>query len=282
MKVRSTVPVDLRNPGQVLACLGLLEAAEVLTGRAEGKFTWEHMGDQQVHFLVCSDGKRPPLARVLEFVSTATVEAVAPHGWQARKPKNEIGVKRARYAPKPISKLSDMALPITIWSAEREITLGHWADGSSRDDLKLYAGNRTALKIACDMIRGIRQLWENNKQELLSDPFGITLPMTGSFNFDARRSWKAIDLGYSPNDQGQAVFGSPVVELLAVCGLEHARPQSLRTRMFRYSVWSDPLSPQLARPAIGGAIDSLNCRHFRFSLRLSGKNKVVSFAEEET
>ena len=36
----STIPVDLRNPGQVFACLGLLEAADVLLGHAVGVFAW--------------------------------------------------------------------------------------------------------------------------------------------------------------------------------------------------------------------------------------------------
>ncbi len=34
----ATIPVDLRNPGQVFACLGLMEAAEVLLGPAEGRY----------------------------------------------------------------------------------------------------------------------------------------------------------------------------------------------------------------------------------------------------
>jgi CRISPR-associated protein Csx14 len=35
-----TIPVDLLNPGQVFACLGFLEAADVLLGDAEGGFDW--------------------------------------------------------------------------------------------------------------------------------------------------------------------------------------------------------------------------------------------------
>jgi CRISPR-associated protein Csb3 len=33
---QSSIPVDIFNPGQVFACLGFLEAAEVLLGDAEG------------------------------------------------------------------------------------------------------------------------------------------------------------------------------------------------------------------------------------------------------
>ena len=34
------IPVDLLNPGQVFACLGFVEAAEVLLGDATGGFDW--------------------------------------------------------------------------------------------------------------------------------------------------------------------------------------------------------------------------------------------------
>ena len=34
------ITIDLYNPGQVFACLGFLEAADVLLGNAEGGFDW--------------------------------------------------------------------------------------------------------------------------------------------------------------------------------------------------------------------------------------------------
>ena len=38
---KSTVPVDLRNPGQAFACLGLMEAAESLGfANVEGSFNY--------------------------------------------------------------------------------------------------------------------------------------------------------------------------------------------------------------------------------------------------
>ena len=36
----STIPVDLLNPGQVFACLGILEMADVLLGDATAAFDW--------------------------------------------------------------------------------------------------------------------------------------------------------------------------------------------------------------------------------------------------
>ena len=64
--------------------------------------------------------------------------------------------------------------------------------------------------------------------------------MGGSFNFDPRGAWTAIDAGYSLNDQGHQVDASPVVEFLAAWGLENARPDEFATRQVRYAAWGFP------------------------------------------
>ena len=91
----------------------------------------------------------------------------------------------------------------------------------------------------------------------------------------------AIDAGYSLNDQGHQIESSPVVELLAAWGLEHARPDEFATRRARYAIWGSPLAPMLARAALCGSVITVPCQRFVFRLDLSGKNKVVTFAERE-
>ncbi len=105
--------------------------------------------------------------------------------------------------------------------------------------------------------------------------------MGGSFNFDPRGGWTAIDVGYSPNDQKHETTASPVVELLAAWGLENARPDEYQTRKVRYSVWGGSLPLMLARAALFGGVTAIPMRRFRFELHLSGKNKIVTFAEQE-
>ena len=129
--------------------------------------------------------------------------------------------------------------------------------------------------------KGIAQLWESIRAELIAHPFDSLTPMGGSFNFDPRGAWTAIDAGYSPNKQAHDVVASPVVELLAAWGLENARPDEFSTRKVRYAVWGIELPPLLARAALVGAIPSVPSKHFRFDLDLSGKNKVVTFATME-
>ena len=282
----ATVPVDLDNPGQVFACLGLIEALDALVGNAQGGFTWNAEYDLQGRFVVEAATATNPIETVLDFLSDATATALAPTGWTPSSTKNVGAVESIPDAPCPMRDLGDMALPVVLrGTGTCEITIGHWADGSSRDDFKLYAGNRSALKITQSMLASIRQLWNDRRADMVSDPFGTTCPIRGSFNFDARCAWEAIDLGYSPNDHGQKVLGSPAVELLAAWGLEHARPTrvpGVQRRVYRYSAWPVPLPPILARPALGGVFDNANGRSFRLRLGLSGKNKVVGYAEEET
>lgn len=277
-----TIPVDIDNPGQVFACLGLIEAADVLCGGAEGGFTWDSPHDLHARFTVAAAHARP-VEDVVDFLAHATPTPAAPEGWSPSKPKGVGELVRTRHSPGKASDLSLMALPVVLGGCVgRYIMLGHWADGSSRDEFKLYAGNRSAAQIAGSMIDAIRQLWQTRRSDLLKDPFGTTVPMRGSFNFDARCVWEAIDLGYSPNDHRQMVLASPVVELLAAWGLEHARPKRVKQRVYSYGVWSVRLPAMLARPALGGTLRTVPVRRFQVRLGLSGKNKVIGYAEEET
>lgn len=324
---QASIPVDLFNPGQVFACLGFLEAAEILLGDAEGGFDWQD--EANTKFILRAAGEGNPFEAVLEFLAEAEPQRWAPVGYSDPPPKKgknedadedeEDKVDEADFDAAattnnvPSIDLSEtfqssegdrMSLPIRIGGGNRPIVeLGHWADGSGRESFKLYAGNRSAHSIARGMLlgvrlkpnkkqkssgqpgdlkfKGVRQLWEEEREALIRAPFDLLTPMGGSFNFDPRGAWTAIDAGYSPNEHKHPVNASPVVEFLAAWGLEHARPDEYETRKVRYAVWSKPLSPTLARAALIGAVPALPMRRFCFDLDMSGKNKVVTFAQEE-
>ena len=299
MMAESRIPVDLFNPGQVFACLGFLEAAEALLGEAEGGFDWSDPGN--VGFVLRAKGAAEPAREVLGFLAQADVRRIAPANHDERSPKEKkAAADEARKLGKPIppppplppdialtevfpEPTSDrMSLPIQLSSGNfPRIDLTHWADGSKRDPLKLYAGNRSAFGIAQDMLAALKSLDAAKPGELVVSPFGVTVPMGGSFNFDPRGGWTALDVGYSLNDQGHGVDASPVVEMMAVWGLENARPREVGLRRYRYAAWRAPLPPSLARPAIAGALDVMPTRNFVFRLDMSGKNKVMTYAEED-
>lgn len=290
-------PVDLHNPGQVFACLGFLEAADVLLGKAEGGFDWSDEAD--VRFRLRAEGGENPVGEVIEFIAKAKLERLAPDGY--RDPPSRGGKKKRRAAENeegeddtgdgPLCVLETFprpdadwrALPIRLRKDGQFLDVTHWCDASSRNDFKLFAGQQRAPAIARAMVELVAQLWKQCSDALIRDPLGQTMPMGGSsFKFDARKSWTAIDAGYSPDEQKHLVMASPVVEMLAAIGLEYARPDEFDTREVRYGAWNGLLPPLLARPTLAGVRIGVPVRIFRFTLDLSGKNKVVTFAQEET
>ena len=303
----SSIPVDLFNPGQVFACLGFLEAADVLCGDAEGGFDWSD--EAEARFSLRADGHDNPFETVLEFFARAEAKAMAPGSWRPKvepvkaKEKEKLEQELCRQEQSEVfpsaSPESSRAMPIQIANDEKRIVLGHWADGSSRNDFKLYTGKRSALGIASAMLsgtfdkpkkeqcggalktKGIAQLWEERKGDFIERPFEVTTPMGGSFNFDPRGAWTAIDAGYSPNKHKHQVAASPIVEMLAAWGLENARPDEFEIRKVRYAAWGVSLPPILARVALIGGIPVVPMKRFCFELNLAGKNKIVTFAEQE-
>jgi len=314
----ATIPVDLRNPGQVFACLGFLEAADILLGDAEGGFDWSD--DTGTRFRLRADDGASPVEYVLHYLAHADIRQFCPAGYDnngtsadsdgtelnddeegdddGQVPELEVS------AAFPSASAEKTTLPIRLVSNDHPtIELSHWADGSGRNTFKLYSGNRSASGIARAMLRGTRkkpskkqrengeqgdlktlglvQLWSQDRHALANDPFNVLTPIGGSFNFDPRGAWTAIDAGYSPNTQKNAVEASPVVEILGALGMQHARPVEFGVRGVRYAVWGCLLPPKLARAALAGGIPSIPMRCFNFVLALSGKNKVVTFSQEE-
>lgn len=327
----ASIPVDLKSPGQVLACMGFLEAAEVLLGDVEAHFDWS---EAQATFVLRADGDKNPFVVALEFLSKAKISELTPIGYveggaadgddygeeDATPSEPEDGDEsddddpgevqgRVTTPAFPSGEGDRNALPVQLVDNGRRLTVSHWADGSSRDAFKLYSGNRSAKRITTQMLQGVRakpkknqsigdlknrglqQLWQEQREALLKAPFDVVTPMGGSFNFDPRGAWTAIDAGYSPNTQKDGVAASPVVEILAAIGLEHTRPEVvvtvdpvLRKTLYgkgTYSVWGLPFPPMLARAVLVGAELYVPKREFSFDLRASGKNKITIFAQEE-
>jgi CRISPR-associated protein Csx14 len=320
-RTTGVIPVDLKNPGQVLACMGFLEAAEVLRGGVEAHFDWS---GAPARFVLSADCGENPFEVVLDFLSAAQIVELTPVGYveggagdgddegeedatpeiedaeELYNSQGAIGTPGRTVVPSfPAGEGDRRALPIQLIADSRCLSVSHWADGSSRDDFKLYSGNRSANHIATQMLQGVRakpkknqstgdlknrglqQLWQEQRDALLKAPFDVVTPMGGSFNFDPRGAWTGIDAGYSPNTQKDGVAASPAVEILAAVGLEHARPDEYEIRKVRYAVWGSPLPLMLARAALSGADLKAPMRRFEFALSGTKQSKIVTFAQEE-
>jgi CRISPR-associated protein Csb3 len=323
-RTTASIRVDLKNPGQVLACVGFIEAAEVLLRSVEAHFHWR---GKSVQFILVADSDRNPFEVVLDFLASAKIVELIPIGYveggaadgddeddaAPAESEDENGgefddthedvndIRGRRTTPTfPSGDGERNALPIQLTNGAHTLPVSHWADSSSRNDFKLYSGNRSARRIATQMLQGVRskrkksqligdlknlgvqQLLHEHRAAVLEAPFDVVTPMGGSFNFDPRGAWTAIDAGYSPNTQKDGIAASPVLELLAAVGLEHARPDEYEIRKVRYAVWGHPLPAMLARAALSGADLKVPTRRFEFELDLAGKNKIATFAQEET
>jgi len=326
----SIIPVDLFNPGQVFACLGFMEAADILLGNAMGGFDWTSDPARPV-FHLCADGDEPPVGAVLAFLADVKPERWAPIGYSDPPPKksnknkdeeeedeeddaesadpaeDETGIIRKPALTTQAhfkSRIGDKnTLPLRMGGGNRPvIELSHWSDKTRPEAFKLYSGNRSAVGIARDMLlgkrakskkngapgelktKGLKQLWDENSKALIETPFDVLTPMGGSFNFDPRGAWTALDAGYSPNEHKgknkHSIVASPVVEFLAAWGLEDARPLRRKDRA-AYQVWSAGVDPMIARAVIGCTFVLPPCRRFGFDVGRSGKNSIVTFASLE-
>ena len=269
----AAIPVDLFNPGQVFACLGLMEVADVLLGGAQGGFDWANEADTR--FLLRAAGERNPVEAVLAFLAAAEVVATAPAGSSNRTEKWNVPTRVLEPGdgfpfPDPPSPAT---LPARLVAQGREIEIAHWGDATRCDNVKFWAGaggypGAALLRDALDLMRG---RWE----EARSDPFSVATVQTSSFRFDWRRDYVPLDAGFSPNEHGDVqMVGYPLVEILAAIGLTHARPLRIDKLLYRYAVIGGEdvlLAPMLLRAALGCAPLPFDQRCFRMELGWPGQ-----------
>lgn len=286
----SKIPVDLFNPGQVFACLGFMELADVLLGDAEAGFDWRDI--RQTRFHLSADGNQAPVEIVLEFLKTAALNPLSPLGVDGPWPSNAI---ESDMFPAPRSELlksdkkgySASNLPFVLKNDAGEICVSSWLEGDGRQALKLFAGQQVAVQLMTNVLtgdaskpgtQGVRQLCPSTDH-----PFQVG-PVGGRFGYDSRGAWDAINVGSSLDEQSAVLLVSPVVESLSVIGLEFARPEFLSTYEIRYAVWQGGLPASLARVAFTQPdkfVPRSSYRYFRSHLGDDKQYKKCFPAHEE-
>lgn len=250
----SSIPVDLFNPGQVFACLGLVEATDVLVGGAAGAFDWS---GADVRFRLHAAGDEMPVERVLNFLEEATVTTRLPaDSVQPAKWTTSWGDEPLPDGPGSPFPFSAPDTPATLPSVLRdgsgaEIPVDYWGDATKRDNVKFWAGSAGYPGAA--LLRDAIELASGKMRQYANDPFSLSAPQTSSFRFDWRRDYIPVDAGFSPNKHGKlSMVGFPVVEILAAIGVTHARPERVNKLEYRYGVLggASPRDPLFLRAAL--------------------------------
>jgi CRISPR-associated protein Csx14 len=279
----ATIPVDLLNPGQVFACIGLAEAADVLLGGAQAAFDWSDSA--ATVFRLRADGDEPPVERVLGFIDRAQARAVAPMGsshandWKDSWGPSPLEAERDCGYPFP-DPSSPATLVCLLSDGVHALQLDHWGDATERDNAKFWAGagGYPGAGLAADALA----LVKGRSAAAAADPFALSAPQSSSFRLDWRRDYIPIHAGFSLNAHDDVVtVGFPLVELLGALGLSHARPlrPDWKSKLvYAYavagraradsSVW---LPLPLMRAALGTAPLPFPMRHFRMLLDWPGK-----------
>ncbi len=292
----SAVPVDLLNPGHVFACLGIMEAADLLLGGAAGAFDWRD--GRETEFRVAAEGADPPVERVMRFLEKAEVVTRVP----AQSANLDAWKKSWGTAPevdRPGTPFpfpdpgSPATLPVVLRDdAGNEIACDYWGDATKRDNVKFWAGAagypgaavlRDALKLACGKLH-----------PSANNPFALSAAQTNSFRFDWRRDYIPVQDGFSPNRHDDiSMVGFPVVEVLAAIGMTNARPHRKTKLEYRYGVLGleddQLLDPMFHRAALGADTSPVPGRPFRrFVMRLDYPGRegdarsITQISEEDT
>ncbi len=282
----ATVPVDLRNPGQVFACLGLVEAAEVLL-RAPCESRFNYTGLQtRATFTMRSAGECNPIGAVLDFLRRAEVATIVPSNSKLSTRKWDVedvhGDPFVSSGPVPKTPAT---LSVRLLAGGAQVVLDSWADGphSARDNVKFWAGSGgyPGSALTRDVLELIAAFPDDRVDALVYDPFAFTAPMSSSFRFDWRRDYIPLDAGFSPNKHdGITMVGYPLTEILALIGLQHARPSRFKASdkpksspklNYRYGVSAALLPTSLARVVLGAVDIGFPFRTFHMLLGWPGK-----------
>ena len=298
----SAIPVDLLNPGHVFACLGIMEAADLLLGGATGAFDWH---DGRETFRVAAEGADPPVERVMRFLKEAVVVTRVPaqsrnlDAWKTSWGTAPEVDRPGTPFPFPDPN-SPATLPVVLRDdAGDEIACDYWGDATKRtkrDNVKFWAGaqGKPGAAILRDALDGVR----HNMRQQNTNPFSLSAPQTISLRFDWRRDYIPVQDGFSPNNHKDGTFpivmvGFPIVEVLAAIGMTNARPHRKTKLEYRYGVLGleddQLLDPMFHRAALGAETSPVPGRPFRrFVMRLDYPGRegdarsITQVSEEDT
>jgi CRISPR-associated protein Csx14 len=273
-----SVEVDLGNPGQLLACCGLLEAAD-RRWRDEAPVTGHFEGGC---FHVNAVGG---LNDLLHWLSLSQVTAVLLRtDATGKKPKSTKNKRQNPNSSIRTGSESDdaaRASPILLkWQGNHEIYLDSWSDVDfGRTAIKTFAGQQSSFEMVSWLLASLEPLSRMNRLENVLD-FSVERSKKKSFNFDQRKGRSALDVGFSVKETRTLAEEFPATEILAAIGVQTCRPME-QSGGFLFGVWSRPLPVELARAAAGCVFRTPGERRFHFQLLGRKQRSGVSGAPND-
>lgn len=233
------IDVDLTNPGQFLACCGLLELASRLDPEAIGWFN-----QSQFHLVLRQSDRLCEIKGCAVEPLYASTDATA--------------------------EAQDKSPPVKL-GPPFNLVLDWWEDDTAvRAGFKTWAGGQTVT----GFINGMR---EHLDADICPPAFSArAIKKPKPFYFDSRLSrLTSLDLGFSAEKFTTAF--SPELELFALVGLQRFRPSCVIQReRYAFATWKESLPPSIAAAVAFGLIPTLTDRRYTFPLvvRTGGKYKA--------
>lgn len=293
----ASIPVDLFNPGQVFACLGFLEAADVLLGGAEGGFDWAD--ETNVRFRLSAEGATNPFGVVLDAIANAEVNWLSPSdAITERDGGKTIVVAGISWSREPAPADLPAELIAKVDGKERRISFGYWADESGRFNTtfkKSTNGASSHVRFEKNGLAAVGASLKQLRDEVVMRPLDVPARTESLFRLDPRSYADTLNAGFSADKLRKGNLdvrfeAYPICEIFAVIGLHHARPAKISSQTFRYCVWGflrnthDGFLPAaLARAGLGEPVPFLPCRCFAVEhqeVKRGGDRKLISVKEE--
>ena len=268
----SRIPVDVFNPGQIFACYGFIDIAEILCGNVRAGFVDDA-------FVIEADGDVEPVKAAIDFLAGSKTFVLLPRGISAKAPPwkwkwKEPNVEEVTsddymsHAPAKPAKLV-----ARLRNGTQFIDVEHWAEENrtGRDNVKFWAGAGGLPGVV--MLDSAIELMRSGKEQAYADPLNFQRPQSSSFRFDWRSGYIPMDIGWSLNSHPNAnTAGYPLVDILAAIGLNHARPFFVKKVEYRYGVLTGQKHrPLFLRAALGSALEGFSRREFEIQLGWPGK-----------
>ncbi len=256
------ITVDPANPGQVFACLGLLEIASLIGDQAVGSFDWNRSKTYSSFWIESGT----PVRDIVNEVKKAGV--VKQNESDALLVAEDSGDKGIKKEGKGAQSDNGKITPVILRGHKWELVLDAWLLPDTRASNKLFktwAGQVSSLQI----IKKLKEELNAPADVLFLFDEGIPMRPIG---YDCRSAVSAEGLGYYYNKVSDLKV-YPAVDLFALIGLNHARPQALANSNFEYCLWRMPLPATVARAAITGALPWLISSRWEVTVERRGRFK---------